>query len=142
MPSPDPDERICFDARLHGAALALPLAKALGFALAGLVLLALPPPYLAAGLPPLVAGAALAVRAVWRWDRTHLVLTTDQLVIVHGTLRRRWAAVRLRGLETVEVEETPLGRLIGYGTLVAGDLEIPYVPEPRRVYGLVHRLAA
>jgi len=31
--------------------------------------------------------------------------------------------------------------VLGYGTIVAGDLEITYVPEPRRIYGLVERLA-
>ncbi len=29
---------------------------------------------------------------------------------------------------------------MGYGTIVAGELEIDYVPEPRRFYGLVERL--
>jgi hypothetical protein len=38
----------------------------------------------------------------------------------------------------VEIEQGLLGRLLGYGTVVAGDLEITHVPEPRR---LVERLA-
>ena len=136
------DEQVCLEARLHGAALARPLGEALALALLGTVLLVLPAPFLAAGVPLLVAAAVLAVRAVWGWDRTHLVLTTEKLVVMHGTIRRRTAAVRLAQVQTVEVEQSALGRLVGYGTLVAGDLEIPYVAEPRRVYGLVHRLAA
>ena len=70
-----------------------------------------------------------------------MVLTTEMLVVVHGTLRRRAAAVRLSRIGAVELEQTLLGRLLGYGTVVAGELEIPYVPEPRRVAGLVDRLA-
>ena len=136
------DEQVCLEARLHGAALARPLGEALGLALVGTLLLLLPSPFLVAGVPLQVAAAILAVRAVWGWDRTHLVLTTEKLVVMHGTIRRRTAAVRLAQVQTVEVEQSALGRLIGYGTLVAGDLEIPYVAEPRRVYGLVHRLAA
>ena len=136
------DEQVCLEARLHGAALARPLGEALALAVIGTLLLALPSPFLVAGVPLLAAAAVLAVRAVWGWDRTHLVLTTEKLVVMHGTIRRRTAAVRLAQVETVEVEQSALGRLIGYGTLVAGDLEIPYVAEPRRVYGLVHRLAA
>jgi hypothetical protein len=31
--------------------------------------------------------------------------------------------------------------LLGYGTIVAGELEIEYVPGPRRLYGLVERLS-
>jgi hypothetical protein len=49
--------------------------------------------------------------------------------------------VRLTRVSTVEVEQTLLGRLFGYGTIVAGELEIPYVAEPQRVTGLVSRLA-
>ena len=135
-------EEVCFDSRLHGAALARPLGQALALAAAGVVLVALPYPLLVAGVPLLAIAAAIAVRAVWQWDRTRLILTTDKLVVVHGTLKRRTAAVRLRQVDKLEIEETPLGRLIGYGTLVAGDFEIAYVAEPKRVYGLVHRLAA
>jgi len=40
----------------------------------------------------------------------------------------------------VEIEQSLAGRLMGYGTIVAGELEIDYVPEPRRFYGLVERL--
>jgi hypothetical protein len=49
--------------------------------------------------------------------------------------------VRLRSVENLELEQTMAGRLLGYGTLVAGPLEIDHVPEPRDVYRLVERLA-
>jgi uncharacterized membrane protein YdbT with pleckstrin-like domain len=51
--------------------------------------------------------------------------------------RRRAAAVRLSRVDAVEVEQSLLGRLFGYGTLVAGTLEIPYVPEPRSFCRLI-----
>jgi uncharacterized membrane protein YdbT with pleckstrin-like domain len=85
--------------------------------------------------------AAVVLRAVWAWESTRVVLTTEKLFVVHGTLRRRTAAVRLSRLGAVEIEQGLIGRLLGYGTIVAGDLEITYVPEPRRIYGLVERLA-
>ena len=44
-------------------------------------------------------------------------------------------------LGAVEIEQSLAGRFMGYGTIVAGDLEIDYVPKPRRVYGLVERLS-
>ena len=62
--------------------------------------------------------------------------------MVHGTLHRRAAAVRLSRLGAIEIEQSLVGRLLGYGTIVAGDLEIEYVLEPRRVYGMVERLSA
>ena len=82
----------------------------------------------------------LALAAVWRWDRTHVVLTTEKLFVVHGVVHKRAAAVRLARLGTVELEQSLVGRMLGYGTLVAGELEIPWVAEPREVYGLVERL--
>jgi hypothetical protein len=37
---------------------------------------------------------------------------------------------------TLAVEEDVLGRALGYGTLIAGELEIPYVPrEVARLLG-------
>jgi uncharacterized membrane protein YdbT with pleckstrin-like domain len=87
-------------------------------------------------------GAFIALRAVWNWEQTRVVLTTDKLFVVHGTLRKHAAAVRLARIGTVEIEQGLIGRLLGYGTIVAGDLEIEYVLEPRRVYGLVERLSA
>jgi uncharacterized membrane protein YdbT with pleckstrin-like domain len=90
----------------------------------------------------LVVAAAMAIGSVWRWDRTHVVLTTEKLFVVHGVMKRQAAAVRLAKVGTVEIEQSLTGRLLGYGTIVAGDLEIPCVAEPREVYGLVERLLA
>jgi hypothetical protein len=47
----------------------------------------------------------------------------------------------LRSVENLELEQSLPGRLLGYGTLVAGPLEIDHVSEPRDVYRLVERLA-
>ena len=41
--------------------------------------------------------------------------------------------MRLERVGPVEVEQGLLGRMLGYGTVIAGDLEVPYVPDPRRV---------
>jgi hypothetical protein len=35
------------------------------------------------------------------------------------------------------VEQSPLGRLLGYGTVIAGNLEIPYVPRPGEICRLL-----
>jgi len=133
-------ERICLDERRHVFVLAGPLLRAAGLALLGLGCMALGWPVSIAGVLLQTLAAAIALRAVWNWERTRVVLTTEKLFVVHGTLRRRMAAVRLSRLGAVEIEQGLIGRLLGYGTIVAGDLEIDYVPEPRRVYGLVERL--
>jgi hypothetical protein len=135
------DERVCFDARRHGVVLARPLSQSVVLAVSGAVLLFQPWPLQLPGAALVVAGALLSLRAVWRWERSHLVVTTEKLFVVDGTLRRRSSAVRLRSVENLELEQSLPGRLLGYGTLVAGPLEIDHVPQPRNVYRLVEHLA-
>ena len=133
----DHGERIYLDSRRHGVVLLPALARAFLIAGIGGFLFSLPWPSLLAGTALIGVAALLALRAVWRWERTHVVMTDDRLALVRGTLRRRTAAVRLERVGAVEVEQSLLGRLLGYGTLIAGPLEITYVPQPRSVYGLV-----
>ena len=88
----------------------------------------------------MAVAALVALRAVWRWDRTKIVVTSDRLSIVTGVLRRRAASVRLSSLGALEIEQTLPGRLLGYGTLIAGDLEIDFVPEPAELQELITEL--
>jgi uncharacterized membrane protein YdbT with pleckstrin-like domain len=80
--------------------------------------------------------------AVIRWDRTRFVVTTEKVLLVHGVTRRRASAVLIQSVQLVSLEQTVPGRLLGYGTLQAGPLEVDYVPHARRVRDLVERLAA
>ena len=134
-------ERVCLEERRHAVVLAAPFLRALGLAAVGIGLMAIGWPASIGGVALQALGAFIALRAVWNWERTRVVLTTEKLFVVHGTLRRRAAAVRLARVGTVEIEQSLVGRLLGYGTIVAGELEIEYVPGPRRVYGLVERLS-
>jgi hypothetical protein len=136
-----PDEQVCLDARRHGVVLARPLVQAGVLAAVGAVLLALPWPLALPGAALVVLAAAVCLRAVWLWERTRLVVTTEKVCVLDGTLRRRSSSVRLRTVEKLELEQSFPGRLLGYGTLVAGPLEIEHVPRPRSVYQLVERLA-
>jgi membrane protein YdbS with pleckstrin-like domain len=130
-------ERVRLDARRHEIVLARPLTEALALAAAGALLLAHGWPLSPAGALLLAAAAARLFPAVWRWERTRLVITTDRLSVVYGTLRRHAAVVALEHLGPIEVEQSLLGRLLGYGTVRAGDLEIPYVPRPHEVSALL-----
>jgi uncharacterized membrane protein YdbT with pleckstrin-like domain len=130
----DPGETVRFEARPHTAALFRPLSRSIVLALGGGVLVGLSRPWLGVvGAILLGVGALLALRAVVCWDRTSLVVTTEKLLVVHGVARRRAAAVRFARVGPVEVEQGLVGRMLGYGTVIAGDLEVPYVPDPRRV---------
>ena len=137
----DPGERVQLEARPHGIALVRPLARSLALAAAGAALVvlgsAVTVAFAALGAVFLAIAALLALRDVVRWDRTQVVLTTEKLVVVYGLLRRRVSAVRLAGAGPVELEQSLLGRVLGYGTVSAGGLEIPYVPNPRQITSLL-----
>lgn len=133
----EPGEIVRLEERPHAAALARPLGRAIALALAGgILVLAAPTSLGLVGALFLAAAAFVALAAVWRWDRTHLILTTDKLLVVYGVAQRRAAAVRLARVGPVEMEQGVLGRMLGYGTVIAGELEIPFVPDPRRICSL------
>jgi membrane protein YdbS with pleckstrin-like domain len=132
-------ERVYVDARRHGVVLVRPLGRAFLLALLGAIAFLGGWPVSAAGAALLGIAAIGAVAAVWRWDRTRVVLTAEKLFVVHGTLRRRAAAVHLAKVQTIEIDQSALGRLLGYGTVVAGDLEISCVAQPGEVHGLLNR---
>lgn len=127
------DEIVRLSTRPHGAALVRPLARAFVIAGAGgaLVLLGSGVGWLVAAVGALFAalGALSALRAVVRWDRTRVVVTSRRLVVQHGVLRRKAAEVEFDEGTPFEVEQSLAGRFLGYGTLIAGDLAVPYVAE-------------
>ena len=129
-----PRERICLDERRHGIVLARPFVKALALGAFGAGLSWIGGPLTIPGALVLAFAAFVAVRAAWEWESTRLVVTTEKLYVTYGFLRRRAAGVRLARTRTIEVEQTLLGRLLGYGTLVAGELEVDYVAGPWRVW--------
>lgn len=137
----DRDEEVCLEARRHGIVLARPLSWSVLLAGVGGVGATLPSPFSVVGMAVVALGALIAVRAVWKWERTRVVVTTDKVLVVGGTWRRRAHAVRLAKIEGVELEQTLAGRLFGYGTLVVGPLALDHVPKPKSVYRLVERLA-
>jgi uncharacterized membrane protein YdbT with pleckstrin-like domain len=117
------------EAHRHGIALARPLLRALVLALAGAACFFAPwTAVWVLGAVLLAIAALIAVVGVARWDRTHLSVSGNTLVVEHGFLRRRSASVSLSGT-VFEVERTLLGRILGYGTVIAGELEIDCVPR-------------
>jgi Bacterial PH domain len=140
MPQLEPGEEVRLDARPHGAALVRPLLRPLALAAAGAALAVVGQSQWIAGLAAaalLGIAALLALRAVLRWDRTRLLLTTRKLAVAYGIARRRSASIALAHAPALEFEQSILGRILGYGTLVAGDFEVPYVPDARRIRRLV-----
>ena len=137
----DRDEEVCLEARRHGIVLTGPLLWAIVIAGVGGALTTAPWPLSVAGSILVGLSALVALRAVWKWERTKIVVTTDKVFVVAGTWRRRARAVRLAAVEAVELEQKLAGQLLGYGTLVVGPLALDHVSKPKSVYRLVERLA-
>jgi uncharacterized membrane protein YdbT with pleckstrin-like domain len=136
------NEEICLEARRHGIVLLRPLAWAMVLASGGGAVATLPSPLSVGGVMLVALGALVAVRAVWKWERTRVVVTTEKVFVVKGTLRRRAHAVRLAAVEAVELEQSFPGQLLGYGTVTVGPLALEHIPRPKRLYHLVQRLSA
>jgi uncharacterized membrane protein YdbT with pleckstrin-like domain len=134
-------EQVLLESRQHGIVLGGSVVKALVLAGAGAGLLAFGWPWSAGGVVAMALAALVALRAAWRWDRTKIVLTNERLSIVTGVLGRRTASVSLSSLGALEIEQTVWGRLFRYGTLIAGELEIDYVPDPAELQELIAELA-
>jgi membrane protein YdbS with pleckstrin-like domain len=137
-----PAEEHVVELRLHGIVLVRPLTKAVAASVVGTAVLLQPWAVSPAGALLLVVGAILALRAVWRWERTQVRISHDRLVVAQGTVRRRTVAVELDHAGPIAVEQGFVGRLCGFGTLRAGGLEIDYVPDLRRLGGPARRWAA
>lgn len=134
-------EEICLEARRHGIVLARPLGWAIALAGVGGVLVTLPWPLSLGGAALVAAGAFVALRAVWKWERTRVVVTTEKVFVVNGTWRRRARAVRLAAVEAVELEQSFPGQVLGYGTVVVGPLALDHIPHPKHLYHLVEHLS-
>ncbi len=133
----EPGEDVRLDDRPHAAALVRPFFRAAFFAAIGIALAYFGHTQLwalAPGTLAFVLAAWIAVRSVLAWDRTRLVVTSQKLLVVHGVLRRRAVAAQLTPGEPIEIDRSLVGRMLGYGTVIAGNLEVPYVPDPGRLH--------
>jgi uncharacterized membrane protein YdbT with pleckstrin-like domain len=140
---PHRDEEVYLDSRLHGAVLARPIFRSLLLVLLGIAALIVPfAPATALGAALIAAGAFFTLRAVWQWERTHLVVTTEKVYLLNGTLHRRSRAVRLQMVDAVEVDQSLVGQLFGYGTVVVGPLKVGHIARPGEVCDLVESLAS
>jgi membrane protein YdbS with pleckstrin-like domain len=94
----------------------------------------------------LLAIVRFAYKALEWWVEKILV-SDRRFMIVSGVLTRRVTMMPLSKVTDVTYERTPLGRLLGYGSLVvesAGQVQgldrIDFLPEPEQIYDAISRL--
>jgi hypothetical protein len=105
----DPEERVFLDARRHGIVLVRPLSRALIATVGGGALLAFAWPLAVVGATLMALGALVSVRAVWRWERTRVVVTSEK-VFLNG--RRRPPRARQRGAAEARMQPRRAARLL------------------------------
>ena len=84
---------------------------------------------LIAAIVAIIAGAA-------RRNATEMAVTNHRVVIKVGLASRRTIEMMLAKIESIEVKESALGRMLGYGTIVV--IGTGGTPEP--FAGLAHPL--
>ena len=135
-----PGETVIYETRLHWVVM-------LGHLAAGLLLLALPGVFLlyyahqqtgmdnkelhlieggAAVL--LISGVVVILSGMVRRNATEMAVTNRRVVIKTGLASRKTIEMLLNKVESIEVSETTLGRMLGYGSIVV--IGTGGTPEP------------
>jgi len=136
--------------RRHWAVLIVPVAKALPVLAVGLWLMVLDPENrvsASVGLIVLVGALGyLALRAGEWWMR-HFFVTNRRVLLTRGIVIRTVAVLPLRRITDFTYAETPLGKVLRYGTFrfesagqQQGLSEITFLPRDKRVYDDVSEL--
>jgi uncharacterized membrane protein YdbT with pleckstrin-like domain len=70
------------------------------------------------GVALLVCGAVVILMGVVRRHATEMAVTNRRVVIKTGLMSRKTIEMLLNKVESIEVNETTGGRMLGYGTIV------------------------
>ncbi len=110
---PSGAERTLFETRLSGAVYLRPAAWIAAYAILR-VMNALP----MVELLFIVVGLLDGMLRVLQQNNTAFAFTTYRLSMSTGTFRKRRLELALQNIESVSAQQSPTGRLLGYGTLV------------------------
>ena len=120
----EPGEKVVFETRLswtlYGPAIAYALiALALPLAASTVPALTLGVSYAIFVVSALIAVAALVsfVRAWFRRWTTEIAVTDRRVVLKRGFVRRHTVEMNMQKVESVDVDQTQLGRFFNYGTV-------------------------
>ena len=135
-----PGETVIYETRLHWIVM-------LGHIVLGCLLLALPGAFLlyyaasqtgivsgnlhimeGGGVALIVCGFVTIFMGMVRRNATEMALTNRRVVIKTGLVGRKTIEMLLNKVESIEVSETVLGRMLGYGTIVV--IGTGGTPEP------------
>ena len=122
-------ETVVYRTRLHWIVLFWPIVLSLLFGVAGLALLTrafgsasgnsgTSTPMLAGGLVLLVVGCVCFGIGHVKRNATEMAVTDRRVIVKVGVATRRTFEILLSKVESIGVEESVMGRLLGYGTVI------------------------
>jgi hypothetical protein len=144
MPSVDrdliPDETLVYKTNLHWIVLVVPFALATILGLAGLLLLARPkfltdpfgdladirqslfggPPghLVVLGTAFIIVAVVVAIGGLWHRSSTELSVTNRRVMVKTGIVLRHTMEILLSKVESIEVDQTITGRVLGFGSII------------------------
>lgn len=141
-------EDVVWESRPHPVAMGTGLPIGLALVLAGTLVVAWSMPEagvtFAVGVAVTLLGIVLALSRYLVWTNTRYVITTDELYKKRGIVSRDVTQFRLDRVQNTTLEQTGVGRVLGYGTLTvftAGsggpELTFEHVPQPERASSLL-----
>ncbi len=107
-----PDEHVVCRAELHW----IIFARAILVLVVGLVLVFVPR-IGQAGLVVLLLGVVMLVPPFVAYRTTELGVTNKRVIVKTGLIRRRTLELLLRQVEAISVDQSLLGRLLGFGSI-------------------------
>jgi uncharacterized membrane protein YdbT with pleckstrin-like domain len=122
-------ETVIYRTQLHWVVLIWPAALGLLFGLPGLVLLARgitgagdrsggSTPMIGGGFILLVAGGVCICSGLLKRNATEMAVTDRRVIVKVGVAARRTFELLLSKVESIGVEETVMGRILGFGTVI------------------------
>jgi membrane protein YdbS with pleckstrin-like domain len=123
-----PGESVQYQTKLHWIVMLGHLTSAVFFALLAVLILVArwaapkssppPKPMYLASLFCLAIAAVLAAAGSIRRRATEMAVTNKRIIVKTGLADRRTIELLLSRVESIAVEEPPLGRILGYGTVI------------------------
>jgi uncharacterized membrane protein YdbT with pleckstrin-like domain len=123
-----PGETVVYRTRLHWVVIFWPMVLSIIFGVGGIVLLArtmaIPrddssrTPVLVGGAILLVIGFVALVIALVKRNATEMAVTDRRVIVKIGVATRRTFEILLSKVESIGVEESVTGRMLGYGTVI------------------------
>jgi len=122
-------ESIIYETRLHWIVLIVPVLLGLLFGLTGVAMLVLSgrtaadqtvahESMMGAGAVLLVVALFFIARGVLVRNATEMTVTNKRVFVKVGMAARRTIELLLSRVESIGVEETMMGRMLGYGTVI------------------------